>query len=179
MYAGIDYSYTSPSICIGPSKDVNKCKMFFYTDKKKFQGKFGNNVFGIAAPPYESQIERFHNISEWAMSILLKFNVTDVCLEGYAMGSTGSRVFNIGENTAILKYRMWQNNIRYITPAPTAVKKHFTGKGNAKKPDMHDSFVELTGLSIADLLQSKPDSNPVSDIVDGYAMLHYGITEGL
>ncbi len=82
MYAGIDYSMSSPSITIGNSTDFSKSKSFFYTTKKKNEGKFGTNIYGMMAPPYEHEMERFHNISEWAMTILKKFNVTEACIEG-------------------------------------------------------------------------------------------------
>ena len=124
--------------------------------------------------PYEHEQERFYNISEWAMSILERFKVTYVCLEGYSMGQKGT-VFNIGENTGLLKQKMWQKNIKYCTPAPTAVKKYFTGKGNAKKEQMYECFLEMTGVDLVKILNQTPNKNPISDIVDSYAMLCYGI----
>lgn len=175
MYAGIDYSMTSPAICIGSKLDYKSCMVFYYTTKVKLQGKKSNNIYGIMAPPYEHEMERYHNIAEWALSVLLRFKVSGVCVEGYSMGSKGN-VFNIGENTGILKHELWKHNIKYHTPAPTQVKKYFTGKGNANKDIMHQSFVEKTGVSVADIFNQKTDSNPVSDIVDSYAMLDYGIS---
>src|SRR5690554_3426607 len=103
-WAGIDYSMTCPAITIGTSTDYGKCKSFFYSGSKKFEGKFGDNIYGMLHMPYETQMERFHNISEWAMSILIKFKVTDVCLEGFAMAGKG-RITDIAENTGILKYK--------------------------------------------------------------------------
>jgi len=176
MFAGIDYSMTSPAICVGSKLDFDSCKIFYYTTKIKLQGKTGTNIYGMMAPPYEHEMERYHNITEWAMSILLKFKVTEVCLEGYSMGSNGSRVFNIGENTGILKHTLWSKGIKYSTPAPTQVKKHFTGKGNANKDAMHQCFLDKTCVNIAELFGQKTDSNPVSDIVDSYAMFDYGMT---
>lgn len=174
MYAGIDFSMTCPAITVGTSSDFKKCKSFYYTDKAKFQGAMGHDIYGMQMIPYEHEMERFHNISEWAMSIMKKFKVTDVCLEGYSMGSKGN-VFNIGENTGILKYNLWKAGIKYQTPAPTQVKKYFTGKGNANKLSMHEAFEEKTGISIADLFDLAADKNPVSDVVDSYAMLCYGV----
>jgi Holliday junction resolvasome RuvABC endonuclease subunit len=118
-------------------------------------------------------MERFYNISQWAMSILKKFSVQEVCLEGYAMGAKG-RVFNIAENTALLKYHLWRANIKYHTPSPTTVKKYYTGKGNSGKTLMHDAFVERTGINLVQEFGQNAESNPVSDIVDSHAMLCYG-----
>jgi Holliday junction resolvasome RuvABC endonuclease subunit len=174
MYAGIDYSMSSPSITVGPSKDFKKCKTFFYTSKKKLEGVHQHHIYGILVQPYEHEMERFSNITEWAMSILRQFKVTEVCIENYSMGSKG-KVFHIAENTGLLKYTMWKNNIKYYTPAPTSVKKQFCGKGNAGKDIMHEAFVEQTKIDLTEVFHQKADSNPVSDIVDSYAMLCYGI----
>lgn len=128
--------------------------------------------------PYESQMERFDNISEWAMSIMNKFKVKEVCLEGYAMGGKGA-VFNIGENGGILQYKMYKAGINVIMPAPTQVKKQFTGKGGAKKEVMHDELVKRDNVSIIDILGIKtknPYESPVSDIVDAYAMVDFYIS---
>ena len=174
FYAGIDYSMSSPSITVGNSKDFKKCKTFFYNSKKKHEGVHNNNIYGIIPFPYESEMERFCNIGDWAISILKKFKVTEVCLEGYAMGAKG-RVFGIAENTGILKYKLYKSGIQFHTPAPTQVKKYFSGKGNANKEYMHEAFVEQTSIDLSIILNSKPTDSPISDIVDSYAMLCYGI----
>jgi len=176
LKAGIDFSMSSPAITVGKSLNYTQdCKSFYYTDKKSLEGKFGTNIYGMMTLPYEHQMERFHNITEWALSILKQFKVVDVCLEGYSMGSKGT-VFNIGENTGILKHTMWINNISFITPAPTQVKKYFTGKGNANKEVMYDSFYDQTNVDLLSIFnKTSKTSNPISDIVDSYAMLSYGI----
>lgn len=174
MYAGIDYSLSCPAITIGPSKDFGKCKSFYYTNKKKLEGKFDHGIFGMLALPYEHEMERIENISEWAMSILKKFKVSDACIEDYSFGSKG-RVFHIAENAGLLKWKMWKAGIKYNSVPPTSAKKYFTGKGNSGKDVMHQSFVKETGVDISFIFGLKEDSNPVSDIVDSYAMLCYGI----
>src|SRR5690554_4155496 len=140
-FAGIDFSMSCPAITVGPSTDFKKCKSFFYSADKKLQVKYPHNIYGFIVSPYESQEERFDNLSEWAITILNQFKVTHVCLEGYAFGAKGT-VFEIGENTGVLKHKMWKNNIKFITVPPMTVKKYFTGKGNSNKIAMHESFVE-------------------------------------
>jgi Holliday junction resolvasome RuvABC endonuclease subunit len=174
MYAGIDYSLTCPAITIGNSKDFKKCKTFFYSDQKTMNKKFGDNIYGMMHVSYSNEMERIENISEWAMTILKKFKVTYVCLEDYSYGSKG-RVFHLAENTGLLKYKMWKEKIPFIVAAPTQIKKYFTTKGNANKILMHDSFVAKTGIDLSTVINKKPDANPISDIVDSYAMLCYGI----
>ena len=175
MWAGIDYSMTCPAITIGNSTDYNKCKTFYYTTSKKFEGKFGSNIYGMMQLPFETQMERFDNIAQWAMSILTKFKILNICLEDYSMGSKG-RVFHIAENTGILKYHIWKKDMNLITVAPTAAKKFFTDKVNSNKEAMHDAFELKTGVSIADIMGEEKDKSPVSDIVDSYAMLCYGLS---
>lgn len=166
-----------PAITVGPGPDFSKCKTFYYTTEKKHARVLDHGIYGMMGIPYESEQERFDNISDWAMAILNKFGIKTVCLEGYSMGSKG-KVFNIAENTGLLKYKMWQAGIEVCTPAPTSVKKHFCGKGNAKKGDMHDAFVMQTGVDVAELVGKSKDTSPVSDIVDSYAMLDYWFKNG-
>lgn len=172
MIAGIDYSMTSPAITVGTSPDFKKCKTFFYTDKKKFCNVYPESIIGMKSFPYESQEERFNNISEWALSIMKKFNVQECMVEDYAMGAKG-KVFHIAENTGLLKHKLWANNIIMYTVAPTSAKKYFAGKGNANKEVMHEAFVQQTGVHVGDLLGAKITDSPCSDIVDSYAMLCY------
>ena len=173
-YAGIDYSLSCPSITISSGADFSKCKTFFYTSKKKLEGKFDHNIYGMIAHPYEHEMERIDHISEWALSVLKKFKVTEVCLEDYAFAAKG-RVFHIAENGGLLKWKMWKNNIKYHSVPPTTVKKFYTGKGNAGKDSMHQSFYERTGVKITEVFDLSETDNPVSDIVDSHAMLCYGI----
>lgn len=174
FWAGIDFSMSSPAITVGYKQDFSTCKTFFYTPKAKYEGVFGSNIYGMMASPYEHQMERFDNLAIWTLTILQRFKVTEVCLEDYSYGSKGN-VFNIGENTGIMKHLLWKNNIKYYTAAPTQIKKSFSGKGNANKEDMHEAFETETGLSVAKLLNAKAKDSPVSDIVDSYAVFKYGM----
>lgn len=174
MFAGIDYSLTCPAITVGSSKDFTKTKCFFYTTVKKHEGKFGKNVYGMLALPYESQMERFENLSTWAMAILTKFKVTDVCIEGYSFSSRSGRAFDLGEAGGLLKWKMYMAGIDFKIAPPTTLKKSFTGKGNAGKLEMYEAFLQQTNnYDLAGLLDSNPEKNPVSDIVDSYAALLY------
>lgn len=174
MFAGIDYSITCPAITIGNSKDYTKCKSFFYIDSKKFEGKFGDNVYGMLALPYESQMQRIDNLSEWAMAIIRKFKVTQACIEGYSFASQSGRAFDLGENGGLLKYKLYKENVDFIIAPPKTLKKSFSGNGNANKLVMYESFLQKTnGIDLANLLNTNPEKNPISDIVDSYAALCY------
>lgn len=173
--AGIDYSMSCPAITIGSSseEDFSECKSFFLTTNKKLVGSYGKNIYGMLNPGHNSQEERFDIISEWAMSIIKKFEVDEVCLENYSFASKGM-VFNIGENGGVLKHKIWKEDVKMYIPSPSQVKKFYTGKGNAKKDLMVSSFFEKTSVNLVELIGKKVDASPISDIADSHAMLKFG-----
>jgi hypothetical protein len=91
-------------------------------------------------------------------------------VEGYANAATTNRVFQVAENTGLLKYKLYQLGIPVTVIPPTEVKKHATGKGNADKNAMYTAFIHETGDNIKALLTPKREEcvSPVSDIVDSY-----------
>jgi len=175
---GIDYSLNSPAICIaGDNFDFNKCTFHFLTSKKKHIGKFGKNIFGYEIKDYKTPIERFTNISTWALDIIHKHkNITaKVFIEGYSFGSKGQAVFQIAENCGILKYRLQMSpSILYDTIVPSVVKKYASGKGNADKQLMYDSFKEHTKQDLLKMFDMGKLNNPVTDIIDSYYIAKVG-----
>jgi len=176
IISGLDWSMSCPAICIyDTSKEFKfaNCQFFFYTAKKKFDVDI-QNIHGFMMTTWDNEQQRFDDISEWAMTILNKYEVKHACLEGYSMGSSAGRVFNIAENIGLLKHKMWKAGITFITPAPTQVKKHFTGKGNARKELMYQTLTEQQpDVKLTDLLKCKEGDSPISDIVDSYAMVSF------
>jgi Holliday junction resolvasome RuvABC endonuclease subunit len=184
MFVGIDYSLSSPAICISPDENCSfiLCKFYFLTTKKKFEGTW-NNIYGDLHPEWTTPSERYHNISQWVVDTLSKYDsryglqaVQRVTLEDYAMGAKG-RVFHIGENTGVLKYRLWKNHINTHVISPSEVKKFATGKGNANKEAMYDAFVsDYKSYNLKDIMgqDAKLDS-PVTDIIDAYYICKAGI----
>ena len=175
---GIDYSLNSPAICIaGDDFDFNKCSFHFLTSKKKHIGKFGKNIFGYEIKDYKTPIERFTNISTWALDIIHKHktDTAKVFVEGYSFGSKGQAVFQIAENCGILKYRLQMSpSILYDTIVPSVVKKYASGKGNADKQLMYDSFLNHTGADLLKAFDMGKLNNPVTDIVDSYYIAKVG-----
>ena len=175
---GIDYSLNSPAICItNNSFDFNKCSFHFLTSKKKHIGNFGKNIFGYEHKEYNTPIERFTNISSWALDIIHKHkkDTAKVFIEGYSFGSKGQAVFQIAENCGILKYRLQMSpTILYDTIVPSVVKKHASGKGNADKQLMYNSFLNHTGADLLKAFDMGKLNNPVTDIVDSYYIAKVG-----
>lgn len=171
MFAGIDYSTTSPSICV----KVNHCwDIHFLTDRDGLKEEFWCNpflFFGHDVPKMKGSVHKYSYISSWALDILRNYDVEAVLIEDYAYAATG-RVFNIGENTGILKYRLIKNDIKIYTVTPGEVKKFATGKGNANKELMLSNFITSTGVDVREIMNYAGE-NPISDIVDSYYICKY------
>ena len=193
MKIGIDYSLSSPGICVNTSEEefrYEDCKFYYLTNTKKYEGTFKEKMaFGtsaveyIGAPhrPYSSEPERYNNIANWAIDIIKlygdaktginRINPT-IQIEDYSFGSTG-RVFHIAENLGLLKYKLkiecgWE----YTLIAPSVIKKFATDKGNANKEIMLSAFQGDTGVNLAELFESSAKS-PISDVVDAYFICKY------
>ena len=172
---GIDYSLTSPAVCINNEGEY----MFYYlTSKKKYIGEMTKNIIGYEHQEYDTPIKRFSQISDWAINTFnrLRFNkeTLKVFIEGYSFGSKGQAVFQIAENCGILKYRLQEFGIDYETVVPSVVKKGATGKGNADKDLMYESFSKETNTDLKKIFDVEKIGNPVSDIVDSFYIAKVG-----
>lgn len=168
MIAGIDYSLSSPSLCIG-NGSFEECKFFILGHKSKdldHIASFGNITTGIIPDDYSIFSERYENIAIFFLKHLLDHNIKTVNLEGYAMGAKG-KVFNIAEHTGLLKYLLWKHDIDVNIIEPTKVKKFATGKGKANKILMNEAFEEQTGIKIV-RAEHKIGASPYSDIIDSW-----------
>ena len=178
--AGIDYSLTSPAVCVGKLVDgmlkFENCK-FHFIKKNRSHESFGN-FRAYDYPKYSDEIERYVRLAEWAIECIRWFNgrAKHVYLEDYAFAATG-RVFNIGENTGILKQQLKQSGFLFTTIPPTLIKKFATGKGNANKELMDETFLEETNIDLQSRLSPKSIkiTNPVSDIIDSYYICKTGL----
>ena len=187
--AGIDYSLTSPAICVyieeedGGYFDFDRCMLYYLSNNKRQQQlASGCGVGNIIAEPYPEwncEEERHEKLASWAYRIVQ--GCEEVLLEGYAYGVTSNRA-PIYENTAILKHKMWKNKVPFKMYPPTVIKKFATGKGNANKEQMYEAFVDelLTPTDLKERLTPKAKKviNPISDIVDSYFIAKAGV-EGM
>ena len=90
------------------------------------------------------------------------------------MGSSAGMVFNIAENTGLLKHKLYKAKIPFSLFSPTVVKKQFVGKGNCKKEEMSAKFKERFGVEFHKEYGGKPGDTPENDLVDAFANLEIG-----
>jgi len=187
--AGIDYSLTSPAICVykeeedGGYFDFDRCMLHYLSNNKRQQqlasGCGVSNIRAELYPKWNTAEERHEKLASWAYRIVQ--GCEEVLLEGYAYGVTSNRA-PIYENTAILKHRMWKNKLSFKMYPPTVIKKFATGKGNANKEVMYEAFVDelLTPTDLKERLTPKATKvkNPISDLVDAYFIAKCG-AEGM
>jgi len=180
--AGIDYSLSSPAITLFDNEQYH---FFFFVrseSKKPDLTKipFSFNLHAtIFEKQFNSYLDKYKYLSDWSIDILKYYNINSVTIEDYSFGSTGSRLFQIAENTSILKYRMmFELGITINNIAPKMVKKLSTGNGNANKEQMELSFIQKTAFDIRTVLhQTTKQMNPSSDIIDSYFIYQYGVNK--
>ena len=189
--AGIDYSLTSPAICVyteeedGGYFDFDRC-VFYYLSNNERQQQLATrsgliNLKVELYPEWNCEEERHEKLAAWAYRIVQ--GCEEVYLEGYAFATSGkSHVRSIAENTGLLKNKMWKNKLSFMSYPPTVIKKFATGKGNANKEVMYEAFIAepLTPTDLKERLTPKAKKviNPISDIVDSYFIAKCG-AEGM
>jgi Holliday junction resolvasome RuvABC endonuclease subunit len=174
LIAGVDYSLTTPSICVTKYTDsftFGECQFYFLTSKQKLACKhLHGKIIGKLHYPYLTAEQRYDNISQWAIDVLN--TVQFLVLEDYAFAAKG-RVFHIGENTGLLKHQLWRFKKHFEVAAPTTIKKFATGKGNAKKEQMYEAFLAETECDLMKLFDMHNVDSPINDIVDSFYMTKY------
>lgn len=176
-----------PCMCILPEDGLYSRSMFFYlTSVKKVEGAFVGDkyqtrptFFGELHKDYLTEQQRFDNISDFFIARIRSnhFNLPPaefkVAIEDYSFGSKG-RVFNIAENTGLLKHKLWKAGYKFEVVAPTTVKKFATGKGNADKEAMYIAFSKDNDVDINKYIcPDKKLGSPITDIVDSYYIARY------
>ena len=167
---GIDYSLTSPAVCVNDGK----LKFYYLTTKKKWIGKQSKDIIGYEHKEWTDPIQRFTYISDFVFDILFTTNNPKIFIEGYSFGSKGQGLFQIAENCGILKYRLLEKGYGYNTVVPSVVKKGATGKGNADKDMMYEAFYKETNIDLKKLFDTDKVGNPISDIADSYFIQKVG-----
>ena len=181
--AGIDYSLTSPAICVWKQDadrlfDFDSCDLYYLeTAQRLKRTKTGLlNLHPELYPDWETEEQRHDLLSDWAMSCI---QGCEVFIEGYAFATSGkSHVRSVAENSGLLKYKMYKAKQPFTSVPPTVIKKYATGKGNANKEVMYEAFNAelLTPPDLKSILKpkSKKLTSPVTDLVDAYFIAKWG-----
>lgn len=177
IIAAIDWSMTSPSIVVG-KVGCSDSELDYYSFKQaKKQSSNLKNVHLCDYPQWSCPEERFLKLSEWALGIITDHGVHHAFIEGYAYGSSKGVVFEIGENTGVLKQTLYTTHVPFTVYAPTVIKKFATGKGNANKIAMEEAYRTKTGIDLCLAINDKATAtkipSPVSDMVDAYWIYRY------
>lgn len=173
---GIDYSIRCPAVCVFETHEAlptwypENCQIHFLTEKKKHCYRITPNVQGHYMPLYKEQDDqdRFNKISDWALSLLKPGDT--IGIEDYAFSAQGM-VYKIGENTGMLKYKLWKADMAFHLVSNSKPKKQATGKGNADKTAVYEAFSKETGWNLHHHLttsKSNKITSPLSDIADSY-----------
>ena len=192
MKIGIDYSLSSPGVCVNTSEGefrYEDCSFYFLTGTKKYDNTFKDNdvrYVGTGHKLYTSEPERYNNIADWAIDIIKshikEYQIKEklfhwpgnptIQIEDYSYGSTG-RVFHIAENLGLLKYKLkMECGWDYTLLPPSVIKKFATDKGNANKELMLEAFEKDTGVNLEVLFDTKSKS-PITDVADAYFICKY------
>lgn len=166
MKAAIDFSMSSPGVVVV----IDSTPHFLAISNHKKIASLNNDKFNLEVqlyPPYKNNIDRFDKLTDIIINFLIKHNVTLVNIEGYSYGSSGT-VFEIGENTGIMKWKLLKNNIAINVISPASIKKYATGKGNASKIELGIAFTENIGINFDDYFKLSKFKSPFSDLVDAY-----------
>ena len=189
--AGIDYSLTSPAICVWNSTDdglfnFDGCDVYYLETPQRWRSTVATthgvvNLKPKVYPEWKTEQERHDLLSDWALTCL---QGCEVFIEGYAFATSGtSHVRSIAENTGLLKHKLYKQKVPIRPVPPTVIKKYATGKGNANKELMYEAFTAelLTPSDLQTRLtpKSKKKRSPVSDIVDAYFIAKWGWEEFL
>ena len=210
-YIAIDFSLNSPGICIY-NDNTNKYHFISYIKKglgtkkeQKLQEEISllDDVTLTNQPDWNStnqysstellKIRRYNSMSNDILELILKCTDSSedytVAFEGSSYGSKmgTNNLIDMAAGAAILKNNMLESilPIDIKTIAPTTIKKH-AGKGNMKKRELWDAFVE-NRIKDKNIQTSKlfkfcenlieKDSNkipkPFDDLVDAYFLCNY------
>jgi len=188
MIAGIDYSLTSPAICVWKDKDDNRqfnfsmCDIYYLETAQRLKRATPHEILNLHPeiyPEWETEEQRHDQLSEWAIRCI---RGCEVFIEGYAFATSGkSHVRSVAENSGLLKHKMYKVRQTFTSIPPTVIKKYATGKGNSNKEVMHEFFIKEPEAppNLKTILRPKSTklTSPISDIVDAYWICKYGWRE--
>lgn len=202
---GIDFSLVSPAICIYKNNEYKFISFFDDYGKdwrksksKKFQ--YHNQLSEIMELiPYTRNIDNSNYRNEQSSKMSAARMIADVIvnrlkeeiddeviigLEGFSYGSISSSTLDLALYNSFLRIKLLETfgDNCIVIISPTEGKKTLSGKGNANKDLMIDSFVEnkledeeLTKCDFWKFCSTNKldykDIKPIDDLVDSYGIL--------
>lgn len=97
-----------------------------------------------------------------------QFSPDLVLLEGHSFGSKGRALSGLHELHGVVKHRLHLTEAPWLLVAPSAVKEHATGNGNASKAMM---------LEAAQSVWPECPNNKDADEADAYWLCDFGIVK--
>ena len=202
---GIDFSLTSPAICVYKNGEYSFISFFNDSGKdwkhsKSKIYKYHNELYNIVeVVPYTRKIDdsNYRNEQKTKMADALmivnliidklKLIIDDeviIGLEGFSYGSISSSTLDLAMYNSFLRMKLIENfgSDTLNIVSPTEGKKVLFGKGNAKKDDMIQAFIDnrlkdevlimnafwqYCKINGVDFKQPKP----IDDLVDAYGIL--------
>jgi Holliday junction resolvasome RuvABC endonuclease subunit len=192
LLIGLDMSLTSPAAAaqwVGDENSTCTRVLSFQqrkTDKEVLNVKLGD--LRVTRIRYDlEEKDRFarcayivETIVEWIKVLIDERDEVDYSvhayIEGYALGMAGSSssVSKLCELGGILRYALWCEKWTFNELSPTTVKKHFTGSGRAKKPEMLAAYLAKGYPLLNETLNTMSHQHPNEDIHDAVAVLYAG-----
>ena len=202
---GIDFSLTSPAICVYKNGEYSFISFFNDNGKdwrhsKSKTYRYHNDLCGIIEViPYTRKIDdsnyRNEQKTKMADALMIVNLIIDklkqiiddeviIGLEGFSYGSISSSTLDLAMYNSFLRMKLIENfgsDVLNIV-SPTEGKKVLFGKGNAKKDDMIQAFIDnrlndgvlmrnafwqYCKINGVDFKQPKP----IDDLVDAYGIL--------
>ena len=163
---GIDFSITSPGLCVHEGDDWNpECCTFHGLEGRKTFPEREGVIELVRYPEWKTDSERYGNLAQWALERIPPGSV--IGLENFAMHAVG-RMTAIAENVGVLKYRLFdEHHSEPVLVSPTRIKKCATGNGRSSKEDMLAAFEKETGLDPELAAKAR------EDIADAYFICKY------
>ena len=203
---GIDYSLISPAICVYKDGEYSFISFFDDYGKDWKGGKikaFSNHrelSWFMEMNPYTRHIEKkdyreeqktkmaaakmiANKISNRLLEIVGDDDVI-IGLEGFSYGSISSSTLDLALFNSFLRIKLLEDfgEECLVIISPTEGKKRLSGKGNAKKDDMIQAFIE-NGTQDPDIERCPfwkyckvneldyKNIKPIDDLVDSYGIL--------
>jgi Holliday junction resolvasome RuvABC endonuclease subunit len=156
------------------------------TDKKQEQEQEKlRHSFAINLIPYTNEQDkaaRIEFVTSCIMNVISQYPIEEsvVIIEDYAYRARDTQsLTSIAEVSGTMRNKLFVGRRVFFDQSPTAVKKWFTGSGNADKSHMKEVFLRRT-KDLINLKTMIPGSwkSPHEDIIDAFAIA-CGINENL